>query len=184
MGDPVDCASDAGLINGTFDVQPPWLVNNGWGVAGGVASVIWTETIGDVNLWQFIDLNPDEIYLIEFDILVANCPYRSGLRVRLGGVEAEESILFQTVGHKAVLLSPTLADRWILFFIWATQFFPGEVVIDNVIIKKIDQIIACDYGFLPMEGTKSETLVVDANTNNITLAHWNGKSNVLIEIKK
>jgi hypothetical protein len=181
MGTPIDCANNLQIINGDFNSSAEWHVVSPWVISGGAANAKWYSEQSNANLYQHCPFVPYQDYRINFDVLKAVCPYESGLRVRLGGVEAPSSPTIQSTGSKSFILHSTLPNRWIVFFLWATDFFPGEVEIDNVRIVYPACKLAADYNFLNLPGTKYELSNQTETGVNVLLAHWNGGSNVLIK---
>jgi len=184
MGTPINDPDGVGLVNGTFDNPDHWTIVKLWEISEGTADIIWPGTFADITMYQEIELQTDFTYTVEFDILTADCPGASGLKVRLGLPPSPESPLYTTIGHKSVDLSSVVANTNIYFYIVGSTDWPGEIEIDNVEIKAISSELALEYNLMPTQNTKSQIYNVDAQTWNVVLANYRDKSNILIAAEK
>jgi len=146
MGIPVDCENSGLVLNGEFDDDEHWNLDNLWQIHDGFADVEWLALTADINLYQFIAMTADEFYVIDFDVIEAICPGDSGLRVRLGGAAGNVSAVIRTTGHKRIVLQYNEQGEYLLFFIWVSSHNPGYIKIDNVISSRLQTFVACALG--------------------------------------
>lgn len=184
MGDLVSDPVDPTIANGFFDDDSVWQTSEYWSISAGYASDTILEGMWESQFWQYPNLIVGVEYKVVFDILIADFAAGSGLQIRIQHSPYVQSPVWSTAGQKIWYFTPTKDANYFMFRIDRYDLWPSYVRIDNVVCEPVDSALAYIQGLHPMAGTKSETLDISPVKSNITLAHWNGKSNVLIEIEK
>jgi len=184
MGTPVPI-SESLVQNGTFTGSDFWYFYYGWYYADGQAYASWPGGQNQNTLGQNLTLIKYAWYKIEFDITRIFLGYQGQvLKVRINVPPAAASQGFTTTGHKTVYLQCLSDYSFIRFFVYTGSHGVPYVYIDNVTMINVAANLAVLNGFLPMTGTKSEVVDVSPTRQNVLLANWNGRSNVLIALDK
>ena len=183
MGKPVNPIIRPFINNGGFDADVSWAKGPNVTIANGVCRWDGINAFATQIAQGHNDFVSGELYKVEMDILQADFLGLTAVRFFINGVTDFESPKFTTTGHKVWTFTPNATNFFFEIRISNAPDFPYVCVIDNVSCEINASVLAFEQSLLPMPGVKTDQNSSAVGSENVLLAHWNGKSNVIIEIE-